>query len=90
MPATLRPMRITPRAEKLQNALAGRKNQWFTRHDVARLVGKKRLTPHEIDLLHLLGEKGRIRIRQEEGYSRDGYRWLYGVFDDDRSRPTQP
>ena len=73
--------RITIQAEKLLDALGGSKNLWLTRREVAFKIGKKRLTPYDIELLELLAEQGHIAVAQEEGYSRDGYRWLYGVFD---------
>lgn len=87
MPIQPKPTRITAHAEKLRTVLEGSKNQWFTRSEVALLMEKRRLNPHEIDLLHLLGERGHIHIMQEEGYSRDGFRWIYGVFDDDQPPP---
>jgi hypothetical protein len=83
MPIERKPQRITDHAHKLLNALEKRRNQWLTRLDIAHLIGKKRLTPYDIDLLHLLAETGHIRVQQTEGYSREGYRWEYGVFDTD-------
>ena len=87
MPAQPKPSRITPHAETLRSVLEGPRNQWLTRREIALKLHKKRLTPYEIDLLHLLAERGTIQIMQEEGYSRDGYRWLYGVLDDDHPPP---
>ena len=87
MPAQPKPSRITPHAETLREVLEGSRNQWFTRREIALKLDKRRLTPYEIDLLHLLAERGRIHIMQEEGYSRDGFRWIYGVFDDERPPP---
>lgn len=78
-----KPKRITAHAEKLLNGLEKKRNQWQTRNDIAKLISKKRLTPYDIDLLDLLAEQGYIRREQEEGYSREGYRWVYGVFDRD-------
>lgn len=78
-----KPKRVTAHAEKLLNGLGRRRNQWVTRKDIALLIGKKRLTPYDIDLLDLLSEQGYIRREQEEGYSREGFRWVYGVFDPD-------
>lgn len=77
------PRRITAHAQKLQRALEGRRNRWHTRRKVALAIGKKRLTPYDIQLLDLLAAQGLIRATQEEGYSREGFRWLYGVFDPD-------
>lgn len=75
-----KPKRITEHAQKLLDGLNKRPNQWLTRKDVAVMIGKKRLTPYDIDLLDLLAESGHIRMEQEEGFSREGYRWIYGVF----------
>ena len=75
--------RLTPQAYKLLGVLEKRRNQWLTRLEIARGTGKKRLTPYDIDLLARLAENGRIRAQQDAGYSREGYRWLYGVFDDE-------
>ncbi len=76
-----KPGRITAHGYKLLEGLERRRNQWLTRKEVALVIGKKRLTPYDIALLELLAEQGRIDIDQQEGYSRDGYRWIYGVFD---------
>lgn len=76
-----KPKRITAHADKLLNGLNRRRNQWLTRSDVAVLIGKKRLTPYDIDLLELMAEQGLIRVEKEDGYSREGFRWIYGVFD---------
>jgi len=76
-----KPKRLTPHALKMEAALGRGRNQWHTRLEIARAIGKKRLTPYDIDLLDLLAEMGRIRVRQTEGYSREGYRWEYGIFD---------
>lgn len=82
MPSDKRPQHITPHATKLRDAIARRRNQWLTRLDIAHLIGKKRLTPYDINLLHLLAETGEIRVQQVEGYSREGYRWEYGILDE--------
>lgn len=83
MAADRKPQRVTPHAQKLLDALEKRRNQWLTRLEVARAIGKKRLTPYDINLLELLAESGQIRVQQTEGYSREGYRWEYGVFDEE-------
>ncbi|GAB4517488.1 MAG: hypothetical protein OHK0046_24120 [Anaerolineae bacterium] len=75
------PKRLTAHAEKLLNGLDKHRNQWLTRLEIARVIGKKRLTPYDIALLELLAEQNVIKMAQEEGFSREGYRWVYGVFD---------
>ena len=76
-----KPQRITTHAEKLRGVLEESRNQWLTRRQIALKIGKKRLTPYDIDLLDLLAEHGIIQREQNEGYSREGYRWIYGIFD---------
>lgn len=78
-----KPKRVTAHAEKLQRALEGSRNKWLTRLEIAHAVGKKRLTPYDIVLLEFLADQNLIRMQQEDGFSREGYRWVYGVFDDD-------
>jgi len=80
--ATRKAKRITAHGFKLRDAIETRRNQWLTRKDVAVLIGKKRLTPYDIDMLALLAENGHIRVEQQEGFSREGYRWVYGIFDE--------
>jgi hypothetical protein len=75
------PKRMTIHAEKMLAQLQAHKNRWHTRSEVAFLMKRKRLTPYDIQCLELLAEMGLIMVDKEEGYSRDGYRWLYGVFD---------
>lgn len=75
------PTRITAHAEKLREALRSTPNEWLTRRDIAFKVGKKRLTPYDIELLDLLAERKEIYRAQEEGFSREGFRWVYGWFD---------
>ena len=82
--------RLTAHARKLLAGLESRRNQWLTRREIAYLIGKKRLTPYDIDLLALLAEHGEIRMEQEEGYSREGYRWIYGVFDPEHDAGSGP
>ena len=79
--AAPKPSRITAHGYKLLEGLERRRNQWLTRKEVALVIGKKRLTPYDIAMLELLAEQGHIDMDQQEGYSRDGYRWIYGVFD---------
>lgn len=80
-----KPKRLTAHADKLLNGLEKHRNQWLTRREIALAISKKRLTPYDIDMLELLAEKGKIRMEQEEGFSREGFRWIYGVFDSEDS-----
>jgi hypothetical protein len=80
-----KPTRITEQAEKLRSAIEKQANRWLTRRQIASAIGKKRLTPYDIDLLDLLADHDLIQMQQEEGYSREGYRWVYGIFNKDEN-----
>ncbi len=75
------PNRITAHAQKILDAIHKRRNQWLTRAQIAQGLGKRRLTPYDVTLLDFLTDSGHIQSKKEEGYSREGYRWVYGVFD---------
>jgi hypothetical protein len=75
------PNRITDHAQKILSAIAQRRNQWLTRAQVAQAIGKRRLTPYDVTLLDFLTDSGHIQTKQEAGFSREGYRWVYGIFD---------
>ncbi len=75
------PNRMTVHAEGILILLQKNKNHWLTRSQVAGLMKRKRLTPYDILCLDLLVTLGLVYQDKEEGYSRDGYRWRYGVFD---------
>ena len=76
------PKHLTAQAYKLLNGLEKHPNQWLTRREIAKTIGKKRLTPYDIALLDLLAERNLVNRSQEEGFSREGYRWIYGIFDE--------
>jgi hypothetical protein len=75
------PTRITEHAERILAVLENVKNRWHTRSELAALMERKRLTPYDIVCLELLVKMELVQQDKEEGYSRDGYRWRYGVFD---------
>jgi predicted DNA-binding ArsR family transcriptional regulator len=71
---------LTEHAQKIYHAISAQRNQWLTRAQIARMIGKNRLTPYDIALLDRLVEEEMIDSQQEQGFSREGYRWVYGVF----------
>lgn len=73
---------ITPHGEKILAIFAAQRNRWLTRGQIASGLGKRRLTPYDITLLEIFVDAGFIQSRREEGYSREGFRWVYGLFDD--------
>lgn len=48
---------LTPHQLKIIEALYNANGEWLTRIQVARAIGKKRLTPYDINCLKLLTEK---------------------------------
>ncbi|TVR22817.1 MAG: hypothetical protein EA396_05365 [Anaerolineaceae bacterium] len=73
---------ITEHGQKILAILQTQRNRWLTRGQIAAALGKRRLTPYDITLLELFVDEGFIQSRQQKGYSREGFRWLYGIFDD--------
>ena len=51
---------LTPHQMKIVEAVYDAGETWLTRSKVARGLGKKRLTPYDIDCLKLLTERGII------------------------------
>lgn len=52
---------LTPHQLKLVQALYDSDGQWLTRSQMARAIGKKRLTPYDIDCLKMLTEHSIIQ-----------------------------
>jgi hypothetical protein len=53
---------MTPHQLKLIQAMYDSDGKWLTRSGVAKAIRKKRLTPYDIDILHMLGEKGILEL----------------------------
>jgi len=58
--------------------------EWFSRSDIAKLRGKKRLNPYEIGVLDLMAERGLIQRREVEIGGPIGYQYQY------RGLPVEP
>ena len=52
---------LTPHQLKIVQALYDSDGEWLTRSKGARSIGKKRLTPYDINCLDLLTERGLIK-----------------------------
>jgi hypothetical protein len=62
---------ITNRAAELLATLQANTEGWHSRAELAELMGKKRLNPHELDLLDQMGRDGLIRVsKQDRGINR--------------------
>ena len=55
--------RLTEQAHKLLEILRATEIMWMNRKDIARAIGKRRLTPYDIALLELLQDKGLVEIK---------------------------
>ena len=73
---------ITFQAEKILQVLEQSRNRWFTRNEIAHELGKNRLTPYDISLLELLVSQQLIQTKRDAGFSPYGYRWMYGIFEE--------
>jgi hypothetical protein len=51
---------MTPHQLKIIQALYHSDGRWLTRIGLAKAIGKKRLTPYDIDILRMLTDKGLV------------------------------
>jgi hypothetical protein len=71
------PSRLTEQAHKLLETLRKTGIEWMNRKDIARAIGKRRLTPYDIALLELLQDKGLVEIQSRTNGTPIGYEWVY-------------
>jgi hypothetical protein len=71
------PSRLTEQAQKLLEILRDTRIEWMNRKDIARAIGKRRLTPYDIALLELLQDKGLVEIKSRPNGTPIGYEWVY-------------
>ncbi|MBL8165566.1 MAG: hypothetical protein JNJ61_26520 [Anaerolineae bacterium] len=76
--------RLTEQAQKLLEILQKKGNVWMNRKDIARAIGKRRLTPYDIALLELLQDKGLVEIQSRANGTPIGYEWVYHARPDAR------
>lgn len=74
---------MTPHKLKILQALYDADGHWMTRSKVARSLGKKRLTPYDIDCLNMLTDKG-IILTSTQPTSAPGsdFAYIYSMPDD--------
>ncbi len=54
-------------------------DQWVSRGELAKHLGKKRLNPHEVAALDLLVERGQLEAEKRSAPGPIGYQWVYRV-----------
>jgi hypothetical protein len=69
--------RLTEQAQKLLEILRNDRVQWMNRKEIARAIGKRRLTPYDIALLELLQDRGLVEIQSRPNGTPIGYEWVY-------------
>jgi hypothetical protein len=75
------PSRLTEQAQKLLEILRETRIPWMNRKDIAKTLGKRRLTPYDIALLELLSERGLVEIKSRPNGTPIGYEWVYHARD---------
>ncbi len=53
---------LTPHQVKIAEAFYNAGNEWLTRALAARAIGKRRLTPYDINILAMLAERGILEM----------------------------
>ena len=73
---------LTPHQLKLVQAVYDGGGRWLTRSKVARALGKRRLTPYDINCLKMLTDKG-IIVTSTQPTSAPGsdFAWVYHMPD---------
>ncbi|MBZ0293848.1 MAG: hypothetical protein K8L99_14880 [Anaerolineae bacterium] len=68
---------ITDHALKLLEVLQAQTGQWLNRKAIAEGVGKRRLTPYDIELLQRLVDEGLVEIGKRPNPTPIGYEYAY-------------
>lgn len=74
--------RLTEQAQKLLEILRDNRYPWMNRKEIAKAIGKRRLTPYDIALLELLQERGLVEIKSRTNGTPIGYEWVYHAAQD--------
>ena len=69
--------RLTEQAQRLLEILQSTRLPVMNRKDIAKAIGKRRLTPYDIALLELLQERGLVEITSRPNATPIGYEWVY-------------
>jgi hypothetical protein len=77
--------RLTEQAQKLLEILRDNRYPWMNRKEIAKAIGKRRLTPYDIALLELLQERGLVEIKSRPNGTPIGYEWVYHAAQDSKN-----
>jgi len=74
---------MTPHQIKILQALYDSGDDWLTRAKVAKAIGKRRLTPYDIDCLTMFSEKGIVELgKQPTKAPGSDFAYIYHVSDE--------
>lgn len=68
---------LTDQALKLLEALQSQPGQWLKRKEIALALGKRRLTPYDIELLQRLCDEGLAEIGKRPNPTPIGFEYAY-------------
>lgn len=71
---------LTPQAEKLIEGIEmaqGESEEYVSRQEIARAIGKKRLNAAETAILDLLGAQGVVEIARRKTNAPSGFLYVY-------------
>lgn len=74
---------ITDQALKILEALQSKSGEWLKRKEIALLLGKRRLTPYDIELLQRLCDEGLAEIGKRPNPTPIGYEYAYRAIEQD-------
>lgn len=77
---------ITDQAQKLLEALQTSPDQWLTRKAIAEKLGKRRLTPYDIELLQRLCDEQLAEIGKRPNPTPIGYEYAYRALDNPEAK----
>lgn len=68
---------LTEQSHRILEVLRANQDEWLSRKDIARGLGKRRLTPYDIELLQRLCEEGLAEIGKRPNSTPIGYEYAY-------------
>jgi hypothetical protein len=69
--------RYEAQANRILEAIQGSQEEWLSRRDIARLLGKKQLNPVDITGLDWLVSQGKLTVEKQEAPGGIGFSLVY-------------